>query len=112
VSKRCASVYPAWINGQPVRCELEAGHGDRHGHSFAARYWDTADELETVTVLEVVRDEGSLVVFRGKAPDGRTVLFAAEHRPAQDIVDALTGPDPVRAQVASWQVLGGSDVRS
>lgn len=37
---RCRSTYPATLAGRPVRCELAAGHPERHSHSFAARYWD------------------------------------------------------------------------
>lgn len=46
--QRCPSVYPGAVtlNGRPVRCELSAGHDGRHGHSFAARYWDDYDKVQ------------------------------------------------------------------
>ena len=38
---RCASTYPGvTLKGKTVRCESAAGHDGRHGHSFAARYWE------------------------------------------------------------------------
>jgi len=41
---RCKSTYPgsATLLGRPVRCELAEGHSGQHGHSYAARYWDTS----------------------------------------------------------------------
>ena len=39
---RCKSIYPGAVTlrGKPLRCELRIGHEGRHGHLFAARYWD------------------------------------------------------------------------
>lgn len=61
-----------------------------------------------VTVTEIVRDEGSVVLFRGLTDDGAAVVFAADHRPAQAIVNALIegDGDDVVCFVEPWQIVG------
>jgi hypothetical protein len=42
-AKRCPSTYPGavtFVGGRLIRCTQPAGHEGRHGHGFAARYWD------------------------------------------------------------------------
>jgi hypothetical protein len=43
---RCTARYPGTLTlkGRPIRCELARGHSGRHGHSFAARYWEDGPE--------------------------------------------------------------------
>ena len=49
-----------------------------------------------VAVGGLVSDEGTLVIFWGIDDNGNEVRFAADHRPAQDILDALAaGEDPL-----------------
>lgn len=60
----------------------------------------------TLTVTDVVRDEGSVVLFRGIDEDDRTVTFAADHRPAQAIADALAAGELVEVEIEAWQVVG------
>ena len=60
----------------------------------------------TIEVLALDRDAGSVVLFRGVTETGRPVLFAAGHREAQQLVDALEAGEPVYAAVEPWQVLG------
>ena len=45
--------------------------------------------MPEITVTEFVRDEGTIVVFRGVNEDGKDVTFAADHRPAGAILQAL-----------------------
>jgi hypothetical protein len=62
--------------------------------------------METeIQVLSFVRFEGSVVLFEGLDPEGYRVLFAADHRPAQAILEALeSGEEPV-AMVPHWAFL-------
>jgi len=60
----------------------------------------------TIEVLALDRDAGSVVLFRGVTETGRPVLFAAGHREAQQLVDALEAGELVRVDVEPWQVLG------
>lgn len=42
-ARQCPSVHPGLSTlpgGRPIRCQLPTGHAERHGHSYAARYWD------------------------------------------------------------------------
>jgi hypothetical protein len=59
-------------------------------------------------VTDIVRDEGSIVVLQGIATDGtdRVVNFAADHRPAQDIMDAIASGNDVYVEVEPWQIVG------
>jgi hypothetical protein len=63
--------------------------------------------MNGITVTMVVRDEGSIVLMRGVEHEtDRIVTFAVEHRPAQDIVDALgRGEDVEVYDVEDWQVM-------
>lgn len=58
-----------------------------------------------------VRDEGTIVVLEGVDEEGRVFHFAADHRPAQDILNALSDPETeseVLVDVEEWQILGGA----
>ena len=60
-----------------------------------------------VEVTQIVRDEGSVVVFMGTSlEDGRPVTFAADHRPARELINGLCNDEEVVAIVESWQVIG------
>ena len=62
-----------------------------------------------VTVTEIVRDEGSIVLFRGLTDDGTAVVFAVDHRPAQALVDGmLNDEEDVIAFVEAWQIVGSA----
>ena len=59
-----------------------------------------------VIVTELQSDQGSLVVFAGTAQEsGDPVMFACDHRYAQDLVEALENGDSPSAHVESWQLL-------
>jgi len=61
--------------------------------------------LMQVNVTEVVKDEGTIVIFGGtEVKDGRYVRFACDHGPAQDLMDALMEESPL-VEVESWQGL-------
>jgi hypothetical protein len=50
----------------------------------------------TITATNLLRDEGTLVVFQGEDEDGTSVTFAVEHRYARDIAAAIVnGETPV-----------------
>lgn len=59
-----------------------------------------------VTVTEIVRDEGSVVLFRGLTDDGAAVVFAVDHRPAQELMNGMLNDEEVVAIVESWQIVG------
>lgn len=62
-----------------------------------------------VTVTEIVRDEGSVVLFRGLTDDDTAVVFACDRRPAQDIVNALIdGDEDVICFIEPWQIVGAA----
>lgn len=51
-------------------------------------------------------DHGTIVVFTGTDPDGRTFTFGVDHRPAQGLLDALDTEGPIDADVDDFQILG------
>jgi hypothetical protein len=59
-------------------------------------------------VHDIIRDEGTIVVLVGQTTDGtdRLVKFAADRRPAQDIMDALASGNDVLVDVEPWQIVG------
>lgn len=59
-----------------------------------------------ITVTEIVRDEGSVVLFRGLTDDGTAVVFACDHRPAQELLNGLLNDEEVVAFVEPWQIVG------
>lgn len=68
----------------------------------------------TIEVDTVVRDEGTIVVLAGTDLDtGQRVEFAADHRPARAIIEALNealhdtdqNVEMPVAEVEDWQVL-------
>ena len=59
-----------------------------------------------IEVTGIDRDEGSVVVFIGTVTEtGMPVLFAVDHRPAQDIAEALSWGERPLALVPEWAVL-------
>lgn len=51
----------------------------------------------------------TVIVFVGRDDDGGRKFFGADHRVAQDLVDALErGEEPV-AEVPAWAILGGTE---
>jgi hypothetical protein len=74
-------------------------------------YFDNALD---VLVLDVVRDEGTVLVFRGQ-PLGddydsddpeRVIDFAVDHRMAQPLIDSLVAETVTVAAVEPWQIVG------
>ena len=63
--------------------------------------------MNGITVTEIVADCGSVVLMRGiEHETDRVVTFAADHRPAQAIADALAeGEDVDVYDVEDWQVM-------
>lgn len=70
----------------------------------------TDEHEQIISIIDVVRDEGSVVVFRGVDDEGRTVTFAADHRPGQAIIEAMDDGETVQATVPDWAVLHASSV--
>jgi len=58
-----------------------------------------------VTVETVVRDEGSIVILGGTTDDGQYLTFAADHRPAYAIAQALDEGEEPRVELEPWQIL-------
>jgi len=60
-----------------------------------------------VEAQEVLRDEGTIVVFKGVDQSGTEVVFVADHRMARDIVEALRTPGemPPQCFVPGWAIL-------
>jgi hypothetical protein len=69
-----------------------------------------ADDFVIVTVSHVVADQGTIVIFDGTDEYGNDVRFAADHRQAQAIADALAyeDDDNILATVPRWAVLGAA----
>lgn len=63
--------------------------------------------MNGITVTEIVADHGSVVLMRGiEHETDRVITFAADHRPAQDIANALSeGEDVEVYDVEDWQVM-------
>jgi hypothetical protein len=62
-----------------------------------------------VTVTQFVRSEGTIAIFRGLTDDGAAVVFACDHRPALDIVNALIeGDEDVTCFIEAWQIVGAA----
>lgn len=60
-----------------------------------------------IEVTAIVRAEGSVVLFRGESLEtGRTVTFAVDHRPAQELMNGMLNDEEVIALVEPWQVMG------
>lgn len=61
-----------------------------------------------ICVHDIVRDEGSVVILVGQTTDGtdRLVKFAADRRPAIDIMSAIAGGVDVFVLVEPWQIVG------
>lgn len=73
---------------------------------------DIATDDETpvteVSVTDILRDEGTVVVFSGITNDdaSREVTFALSHRYAQAIANALASGFDVNVELEGWQILG------
>lgn len=64
------------------------------------------DDLIRVTVTEVVADHGSIVMLRGiEVETDAVVTFAADHRPAQHIAEALAAGEDVEVALEGWQIM-------
>jgi len=65
--------------------------------------------MTEIEITGIDRDEGSVVVFIGTMIEtGTPVLVAVDHRPAQDIAEALSWGDAPIVLAPSWAILGGS----
>ena len=65
-----------------------------------------------VEVTQLVRDEGSVVLFRGQELDENgvdykgSVTFACDHRPAYAIAQALEEGEPdIYVELDEWQII-------
>jgi hypothetical protein len=64
----------------------------------------------TVTVERIVSDQGSIVIFEGLDEEGLFwIQFAADHRPAQWIADALSHGINPECHVENWQIIGSRE---
>jgi hypothetical protein len=54
-----------------------------------------------------VRDEGTVFLLKGVDAQGDSWVFAADHRPAQAILEALEADEVVEVSIEDWQILGG-----
>lgn len=60
-----------------------------------------------IEVTQIVKDAGSVVIFQGTSlEDGSVVTFAADHRPAQELINGMLNDEEVIALVEPWQVVG------
>jgi hypothetical protein len=61
-----------------------------------------------VTIVGLIRDEGTVVLLAGLGPNGEHLTVAADHRPAQAILEALEAEldEPVVAEVPEWALMG------
>lgn len=59
-----------------------------------------------ITVTDIVRDEGSVVVFLGMPWEGPPITFAVDHRPAQELINGMLNGEDVIALIEPWQVVG------
>lgn len=61
-----------------------------------------------LTLVGLVRDEGSVVVCAGLDEEGREVTFAADRRAAGEFLAAQEAIDEdITVIVEGWQILGG-----
>lgn len=59
-----------------------------------------------VLVVGPVSDEGTIVVLEGVNEDGSTIHFGVDHRPAQDILNALIEEEEdIYVEIEGWQVV-------
>ena len=66
------------------------------------------ETLIHITVTDINRDEGSVVLFDGFLTDDTgtyEVVFAVEHLPAQDIAAALADDCDVNVAIEPWSLL-------
>jgi hypothetical protein len=62
----------------------------------------------TYNDLRSARPDGSVIILTGTGPEGQRVTFAADRRPAQDLVSAILESGEETAEVEGWQILGGA----
>lgn len=66
-----------------------------------------------LTVTEPVADHGTIVLMQGiEIETDRVVTFACDHRPAQDIVNALAAGEDVEVEIEDWQVMSAGSAPS
>lgn len=60
-----------------------------------------------IEVQTIIADQGSIVVFSGDRLDGEgRVMFAVDHRPAQELINGMLNDEEVIAIVEPWQLMG------
>lgn len=59
-----------------------------------------------INLTQLVRDEGSVVVFEGLDEEGALVTFAVDHHIAQDLVNLLEAGEDPEVEVPEWSILG------
>lgn len=59
----------------------------------------------TVYADTIVADVGTIVIFEGVAATGERVRFAADHRPAGAIIEAIFAGELPVCDVPEWAVL-------
>lgn len=63
--------------------------------------------LLTVNSETSIDNQGTVIVLEGTDDQGRTHYFAADHRPARDLLEIVAVEGDVPVEVESWQLLGG-----
>lgn len=58
-----------------------------------------------INLTQLVRDEGSVVVFEGLDNEGLLVTFGVDHRTAQDLVNLLEAGEDPDVEVPEWSIL-------
>ena len=68
---------------------------------------DPSQHAIRVYVQSVARDEGTIVIFSGFDVDtDLPVMFACDHRYAQDIANAIQKGEGPITTIEPWQVIG------
>jgi len=60
----------------------------------------------TITATAVIEDHGSIVVFEGRDEEGWAVQFAADHRPAAELVQAIGEFGEAQCEVPGYMMMG------
>lgn len=60
-----------------------------------------------ITLHRLHADHGTIVQFEGTDEDGDTVIVSCDHRPAQDILNALQDGEEVVVDPEPWAVQRG-----
>lgn len=64
--------------------------------------------LLTVTADAEVEDHGTVVLITGFNDEGLHQRFGADHRIAQDVLDAAVVEGEITVEVEDWQLWGGA----